>query len=326
MNSSTSNNTKRPHREKAAESRTAIVAAILANIAIAVTKFIAAYMTGSSAMLSEGIHSMVDTGNGALLLFGIRASRKPPDREHPFGHGKELYFWSLIVAIAIFAIGCATSIYEGVTHLIAPREIGNPFWNYIVLAFAFVFEGTSWLFGWRAFRLAKGRRGVVEAIHKTKDPSIFMVFFEDSAALMGLVVAFTGILLGHVFNTAYADGIASIVIGLILGFISFILAYESKGLLIGEGVDPEVLAKLRALVEADPDIAHVSRLLTMHFGPHEVLLALEVRFKDELSAVGVRKAVNRLRQEVRKAYPDITRVFFASESFGQDESTLRAHH
>jgi len=306
------------------ESKVAIIAAILANIAIAITKFIAAFITGSSAMLSEGIYSMVDTGNGGLLLFGIRASQRPADREHPFGHGKELYFWSLIVAIAIFAIGCATSIYEGITHLIHPHEIGDPFWNYIVLAFAFVFEGTSWIFGWRAFSFAKGRRGILEAIHKTKDPSIFMVFFEDSAALLGLLVAFAGVLLGRLFHTAYPDGIASIVIGLILGVISFILAYESKGLLIGEGVDPETLTKLRAVVEADPDVAHVSRLLTMHFGPHEVLLTLDLSFRNELSAVGVRTAVTRLREEVKKVSPDVTRIYFGSESFADGEE-LSSH-
>src|SRR5690242_19942804 len=183
-------------RDDASESRVAIIAAIVANIAIALTKLVAATATGSSAMLSEAIHSIVDTGNGGLLLLGIRASRKPPDVDHPFGHGRELYFWSLIVAIAIFAVGCATSIYEGITHLISPHRIGDPFWNYVVLASAFLFEGTSWVFGWRAFKVAKGRRGVLEAIHKTKDPSTFMVFFEDSAALLGVVVAFVGIFIG----------------------------------------------------------------------------------------------------------------------------------
>ena len=174
--------------------------------------------------------------------------------------------------------------------------------------------------------MAKGRRGGLEAIHKTKDPSSFMVFFEDSAALLGLVVAFIGILLGRVFPNPNADAIASIVIGLILGVISFILAYESKGLLIGEGVDAETLNKLRALIEADEDVAHVSRLLTLHFGPHEVLLTLDLRFRDELSAVGVRAAVNRLRKEVKKAHPDITRIFFASESVGHDEASFMTTH
>ena len=313
-------------RDDASESKVAITAAIVANIAIALTKLVAATATGSSAMLSEAIHSIVDTGNGGLLLLGIRASRRPPDFEHPFGHGRELYFWTLIVAVAIFAVGCATSIYEGVTHLISPHPIGNPFWNYVVLGSAFLFEGTSWIFGWRVFKMAKGRRGVLEAIHKTKDPSSFMVFFEDSAALLGLLVAFIGILLGRVFDNPNADAIASIVIGLILGVISFILAYESKGLLIGEGVDAETLNKLRALIEADGDVAHVSRLLTLHFGPHEVLLTLDLRFRDELSAVGVRAAVNRLRKEVKKVYPDITRIYFASESVGQDEASFMTTH
>lgn len=304
------------------ESKTAILAAILGNIAIAVTKFIAAAFTGSSAMLSEGIHSIVDTGNGGLLLLGIHKSRLAPDSEHPFGHGKELYFWSLIVAIAIFAVGCGMSLYEGITHLIHPEPAGNPFWNYVVLGFAFVFEGTSWVFGWKAFRAAKGRRGILEAIHKSKDPATFMVFFEDSAALLGLVIAFCGIFIGQQLNSPYGDGIASIMIGLVLGLVSSFLAYESKGLLIGEGVEREELRRLRSLIEADPDVEHVSRLLTMYFGPHEVLLTLELKFRDELSAVGVRTAVARLQKSVRAECPNITRIYFASESVAQDESAV----
>lgn len=296
------------------EPKTAILAAILGNIAIATTKFVAAALTGSSAMISEGIHSMVDTGNGGLLLLGIRASRKPPDFDHPFGHGKELYFWSLIVAVAIFAVGCGTSLYEGVTHLISPEPLGDPFWSYLVLGFAAVFEGTTWVFGWKVFRATKGRRGILEAIHKSKDPSSFMIFFEDSAALLGLVFAFSGILVGRVFANPYADGVASVLIGLLLGAISIFLIYETKGLLIGEAVDPETLRLIRKLVEADEDVEHVGHLLTMHFGPHEVLLNLEVRFRDKLSAVGVRAAVGRLQKNVRKHYPDITRIYFASES------------
>ena len=296
------------------ESKTAIVVAMLGNIAIATTKFVAAALTGSSAMISEGIHSMVDTGNGGLLLLGLRASRRPPDFDHPFGHGKELYFWSLIVAVAIFAVGCGTSLYEGVTHLISPEPLGDPFWSYLVLGFAAVFEGTSWVFGWKLFRATKGRRGILEAIHKSKDPSTFMIFFEDSAALLGLVFAFSGILLGRVFNNPYADGLASVMIGLLLGVISIFLIYETRGLLIGEAVEPETLRLIRNLIEADEDVEHVGHLLTMHFGPHEVLLNLEVRFRDKLSAVGVRAAVGRLRKNVRKHYPDITRVYFASES------------
>lgn len=300
------------------ESKAALIAAILGNIAIAVTKFVAAAFTGSSAMISEGIHSLVDTGNGGLMLLGIRQSRRAPDFEHPFGHGKELYFWSLIVAIVIFAVGSGASVYEGVTHLFSPQPLGNPFWSYLTLGFAFVFEGSSWVFGWKAFRVTKGRRGILEAIHKSKDPSSFMVFFEDSAALFGLVIAFSGIFLGRVLNNEYLDGGASVMIGLLLGVISIFLAYESKGLLIGEGVDDETLRRLRKLVETDEGVAHVSRLLTMHFGPHEVLLTLEVKFRDELSAVGVRAAVKRVQESVRQEHPDITRIYFASESVAEE--------
>ena len=304
----------------ASASKTAIVAAILGNVAIAVTKFVAAAFSGSSAMLSEGIHSLVDTGNGGLLLLGLHKGRKPPDSTHPFGHGKELYFWSLIVSITIFALGGGMSLYEGITHLFHPQSLSDPFWNYVVLGCAFIFEGTTWLFGWKAFRIVKGNRGVLEAIHKSKDPTSFIVVFEDSGTLLGLVIAFCGVFFGHRMNNPYLDGVASILIGLVLALMSFFLAYESKGLLIGEGVERETLRRIRTLVEADPAVEHVSRLLTMYLGPHEVMLTLEVKFRDELSAVGVRGAVARLQKSVRKEYPDITRIYFASESVAEDNS------
>ena len=303
------------------ESRLAIVVAILGNLAIATTKLIAAAFTGSSAMISEGIHSLVDTGNGGFMMLGISKSQKPADSEHPFGHGKELYFWSLIVSLAIFAVGCGMSIYEGLLHLSEPQPVSSPYWNYAVLACAFIFEGISWVFGWKAFRTTKGRYGILEAIHNSKDPSRFLVFLEDSAALLGIVIAFTGITLGWLLNTSSADAVASILIGLLLGVISIFLAYESKGLLIGEGVDRETLRRLRKLIEADKDVAHLSRLLTMHFGPNEILLALEIKFRDELSVLDVRTAVSRLKKTVQKEYPEITHVFFASESFDEDDTT-----
>ena len=310
---------KRTRKSKSSESKIAIIAAILGNVAIAVTKFVAAAVTGSSAMLSEGIHSLVDTGNGALMLLGIHKSKEAPDVEHPFGHGKELYFWSLIVSIAVFALGCGMSIYEGITHLHEPGRMANEHWNYAVLGCAVVFESITWWFGWKAFRSVQGPRGIIDAIHQSKDPSSFLVFFEDSAALLGLGIAFAGIFLGQQLNNPYSDGIASILIGLVLGLVSFFLAYESKGLLIGEGVDRETLNELRALIEADADVAHLGPILTMHFGPHEVLLTIELKFRDDLSAVGVRTAVGRLQRQIRHQHPDITRIFFASEALCQDE-------
>ena len=295
------------------------MAAIIGNLCVAATKFVAAAFTGSSAMLSEGIHSLVDTGNGALVLYGLRQSRRPPDFTHPFGHGKELYFWSLIVAITIFALGGGMSIYEGIWHLNHPIPPADPFWNYVVLGCAFCFEGATLLFGWKAFRTAKGNRGILEAMRKSKDPSSFIVVFEDSGALLGLGIAFCGVFLGHQLNNPYLDGVASIVIGLMLATMSFFLAYETKGLLIGEGVDQETLRRLRVLVEGDAGVAHISRLLTMYFGPHEVLLTLEVKFRDELSAVGVRATVARVQRNVKKEFPDITRIYFASESVAAEE-------
>ncbi|MBV9927341.1 MAG: cation diffusion facilitator family transporter [Acidobacteria bacterium] len=301
----------------ASESKLSIYAAIAGNLGIAATKAVAAYASGSSAMLSEAVHSLVDTGNGGLLLLGLRRSRRPPDFEHPFGHGKELYFYSLIVSLMIFTLGGGVSLYEGVRHVLRPEPARDPFWNYVVLGSAFVFEGVSWLFGWKAFRAARGRRGVIEAIHKSKDPTTFMVVFEDTGALLGLVVAFVGVYLGQRLGLPYLDGLASVVIGLMLGLMALFLAYETKGLLIGEGVERKTLERLRALVAADPAVEHVNRLLTMYFGPHEVMLTLEVKFRNELSAVGVRAAVARLHECIRREHPDITRVFFASESVAE---------
>jgi cation diffusion facilitator family transporter len=295
------------------ESRTAIFAAIAGNLAIAATKLVAAFFTGSSAMLSEGIHSLVDTGNGGLLLFGMRRSQKPPDANHPFGHGKELYFWSLVVAILIFALGGGMSVYEGVTHL-AHAELHDPTWNYVVLGFAIVFEGISFYFAFKAFRKEMTGDGVLKTIRASKDPTTFTVLFEDVAAMLGLIVAFFGIFLGHQLNNPYLDGVASIVIGAILAVVAGFLAYESKGLLIGEGVDPNVLDSIRSLVGADPAVAGIKKSLTMHFGPSEVLLTLDVRFKKHLRAEEIAEAVNRLERSIRAQHPEIKHIFIEAKS------------
>ncbi|MDX6384872.1 MAG: hypothetical protein QOK48_2445 [Blastocatellia bacterium] len=295
------------------ESRTAIFAAIVGNLAIAATKLIAAFFTGSSAMLSEGIHSLVDTGNGGLLLLGERKARKPPDTNHPFGHGKELYFWSLVVAILIFALGGGMSVYEGVTHM-RHAELRDPTWNYVVLGFAFIFEGMSCFFAFKAFRKEMSDQGVFGTIRDSKDPSTFTVLFEDTAAMLGLIVAFLGIFLGHLFNSPHLDGVASIIIGVILAVVAGFLAYESKGLLIGEGVDPAVLGSIRAIVRDDPAVKGIKKSLTMHFGPSEVLLTLDVRFKRQLTAEGVAEAVDRLEKKIRDRHPEIKYIFIEAKS------------
>jgi cation diffusion facilitator family transporter len=300
------------------ESRTAILAAIAGNLAIAVTKFIAASFTGSAAMLSEAIHSVVDTGNGGLMLLGQHRSRKPPDFDHPFGHGRELYFWTLIVAVLVFAVGGGISIYEGVTHIRRPATQESAVWSYSVLAVAAVFEGTSWFFGWKAFSAERGRLGVFEAIHVSKDPTSFSVLLEDSAALAGLLLAFLGIFLGRRFGMPQLDGVASAVIGVLLCAVAVVMAYESKGLLVGEGLGREELRELRALVESDPAVESVQHLYTMYQGAHEVLLAVELHFRSTISALEVRRAVSRLKGNIRARQPDITRIYFGAESFAED--------
>ena len=297
----------------AAESRTAIFAAIAGNVAIAVTKLVAAFFTGSSAMLSEGIHSLVDTGNGGLLLFGIRMSRRPADANHPFGHGKELYFWSLVVAILVFALGGGMSVYEGVTHLAHPHA-SDPTWNYVVLGFAFFFEGGSSFFAYKAFRKEMRGQGIFETIRASKDPTTFTVLFEDTAALLGLIVAFLGIFLGHQLNNPYLDGVASIIIGVILAVVAGFLAYESKGLLIGEGVDANTLKSIRSLARGDAAVEEVRKSLTMHFGPQDVLLALDIRFKKHLRAEEIATAIDRIERQIREQHPEIKHIFIEAKS------------
>jgi cation diffusion facilitator family transporter len=297
----------------------AIYGALVANLGIAATKFTAALLTGSSAMLSEGIHSLVDTGNQGLLLLGLKRSRRPADEDHPFGHGKEIYFWSLIVAILLFGLGGGMSVYEGILHVTEPVEVTSPVWNYGVLAFAFVFEGASFLIALGELRRRNPRAGLLRAIHRSKDPSVFVVVYEDFAALAGLVVAFVGVLLSHLLDLPVLDGVASVVIGLILGAVAVLLAWESKELLLGEAVRPEVVESVRALAAADPDVANLRRPLTMHLSPYEVLLNLDVQFREGISAAEVVRAVDRLEQSIRKAHPEMRRIFIEAENIAVPE-------
>jgi cation diffusion facilitator family transporter len=292
----------------------AIYGAMFANLAIAATKFVAAGLTGSSAMISEGIHSVVDTGNQLLLLFGIRRSQKPPDASHPFGHGMELYFWSLIVAMLLFGVGGGLSIYEGVTHLLHPHPLEDSLWNYASLGIAFVFEGISWLLAMRQLRPMIREKGAWKALRTSKDPSIIILFFEDSAALVGLVIAFLGIFLGHLWQTPLTDGIASILIGLLLTGVATFLIGQSRRLLLGESVDPEILESIRAIVAADPAVVGVKDPLTMHLGPEEVLLNLEIDFHEALPPGLITESINRLEQEIRRRHPEIQRIFIEARA------------
>ena len=292
-----------------------VYAAMGANVAIAITKFVAAFFTGSSAMLAEGVHSLVDTGNGALILLGVRRSRRPPSADHPFGHGKELYFWTLIVAILIFALGGGISFYEGILHLRHPRPVEDSGWAYGVLGAAFLFEGYSWLVAVREFRSRQRRRKPwLQAIRESKDPTTFTVLFEDSAAMLGLIVAFAGVFLGEQLDNPYLDGVASIVIGVILGAVALFLALESKGLLIGEAVDPAVRSSVCGLLESDRSVRRVVRMLTMHLAPREVLLTLELEFARGQSAADAAGAVERIDRAIRARHPEIRHIFIESQS------------
>jgi cation diffusion facilitator family transporter len=306
------------------ESVTAIFAAIIGNLLIAVTKFVASYFTGSSAMLSEGIHTVVDTGNGLMMLLGVRNSKKPPDEEHPFGHGRELYFWSLVVAFSIFGIGGGVSIYEGVTHILHPEQIRDPVWNYGVLGFSFVFEGISWYFGWRAFAKMRRGRPVIKAMQESKDPTSFTVVLEDSAALTGLLIAFFGVLLGHELNMPYFDGAASILIGVLLCCVALFLGAESRSLLIGEAVSKDVLHSIRDIAESDPNVEKALKILTIYIGPNDVAVTLELKFKKDITAVELRHAVRRIEKAIREKYPRIKNVFYEAESLSEKEKEIKA--
>lgn len=297
----------------ASGSKNVIFAALAGNTLIAITKFVAAFFTGSSAMLSEGIHSLVDTGNQGLLLYGIARAKRPADEEFPFGHGKEIYFWSFIVAILIFALGGGISIYEGIKHIQHPEAIENPLINYVVLGLAMLFEGGAWLFAFREFTRAKGKWGYVEAIKRAKDPSIFVVLFEDTAAMLGLMVAFAGITLTQLTGELWFDGAASIIIGLILVGTSIWLAYETKGLLIGESASRAVVEGIRGMVGAQVLVSHVNEVLTMHMGPDFILVNLSVDFADRATADEVESAIGEMDKSIKQRFPEVKRVFIEAE-------------
>ena len=293
----------------ASGSRLVIYAALIGNALISATKFVAAALTGSSAMLSEGIHSLVDTGNQILLLYGLKRAAKPADEDFPFGHGKEVYFWSFIVAILIFALGGGISIYEGIQHIKHPEPITNPMINYIVLGLAMAFEGAAWFFAFREFNRVRGARGYLEAIQRAKDPTIFVVLFEDSAAMLGLVVAFVGIWLTQVTGVLILDGIASVLIGLILVGTAIWLAIETKGLLIGESASKAVIRDIRGVLQTRRKIEHINQVLTMHMGPDFILVTISVDFVDRIPSEDIEADIASIKQAIRQKYPQVKQVF-----------------
>jgi cation diffusion facilitator family transporter len=304
----------------AGSSKTAIYAALVGNALIAVTKFVAASISGSAAMFSEGIHSLVDTGNQVLLLYGLKRAEKPPDAEFPFGHGKEVYFWSFVVAILIFGLGAGASLYQGWHHLNDPTPMGSLTINYVVLGFAIVFEGGALAVAFREFNKQRGRLSILAAVRGGKDPSLFVVVFEDSAAMLGLLVALAGLAIYQLTGNPMYDALASIGIGLILALTAAWLAYESKGLLIGESAAPETVAAIRIIVAADPRVLSVNEVATLHMGPEHVIVTLSLDFVDGIDSSEVERAVTELNRSVKEVDPAIRRVFVEAER-GQDHHT-----
>ncbi len=304
-----------------AESSKAVITAVLANLGIAAAKFTAFAFTGSSAMLSEAIHSVVDTGNGALLLLGQHQSRRPADEGHPFGHGKELYFWALLVALLIFLIGGGASLVEGIRHVRHPEPIEHPVWSYVTLGLALLFEGFSLLVSLREFRHAEGRPASWAAIHASKDPTVFTVIFEDTAALAGLLLALAGTLASQLLGWTRADGAASILIGLTLMSVAVLLVVESKALLVGEGADRATLQEIRHLAQAEPGVVRTGYPFTQYFGPDNVLLTLNVRFAETLTRDGIEQTVDRIEASLHARFPHIRHIFIEAESLRSPTST-----
>jgi cation diffusion facilitator family transporter len=307
------------------ESKGVIYAAIFANIAIAICKFSAAAVTGSSAMLAEAFHSTADSGNELLLLWGIKRSARPPDALHPYGYGKALYFYSLLVAVYIFGVGGGLALHEGISHLKHPEIPTHPGWNYAVLALAAVFDFYSWRISYRELRARKDpNESTWDEIKGGKDPTIFTVFLEDSAGLLGVLLAFLAIFLGRQFNNPYLDPIASIVIGLVLAVLAVFLGRESGALLVGERTNRARIASLKEIICADPAVEQVGDLLTMQLGPEEVLLTVNIQFRRKLTLEQLESAIERIEARIRGEQPSVQRIFIEAESFKPEKPSSKA--
>lgn len=298
----------------ASASKKIIIAALIGNTLISITKFVAASMTGSSAMLSEGIHSIVDTGNQILLLYGLKRAARPASPQFPFGHGKEIYLWSFVVAILIFAVGAGISIYEGIDHIRHPSTPNDPTVNYIVLGLAMIFEGGALYFALTEFNKVRGPYSYVEAVRRGKDPSLFVVLFEDCAAMLGLFVALAGIILAQITGNAFWDGAASVIIGLILAFTAIWLAHETKSLLIGEGANKDIVEGIHRIASKHESIKKINEVLTLHMGPEFILVNMSISFKSHLPIGNIEKAIEIITKEIKEEFPTAKKVFIEAES------------
>ena len=302
----------------ASGSHKVIIAALFGNLMIAIIKFVAAFQSGSSAMFSEAIHSVVDTCNQGLLLFGLHRSRRKADTNHPLGYGKELYFWAFIVALLIFSVGGGVSIFEGVHKLSSEsHSIQNPMMNYIVLGFSMLFEGYALWVAVREFNKNRGNTPFFQAIRDSKDPAVFTVLLEDSAALIGIILAFIGILLSHVFHFYIADAIASICIGILLCLVAWFMAVETKSLLLGESASVKVEQQIRTILAVDTrsDIDKINEILTLQASPESIFVVMSLDFSDSLTSAQVEKLVSDLEKDIKKNCPDVHKIFIEAQSF-----------
>jgi len=295
-------------------SRLVVLAALVGNLAIAVAKFVAAWLSGSSAMLSEGVHSLVDTTNEVLLLYGLHRAGQKPDATHPFGHGRELYFWAFIVALLVFAAGAGVSAYEGIQHIRHPEPASNHTVSYIVLGISFLFEGTSWWIALREFRASKGSLGYFEAFRRSKDPSTFTVLLEDSAALLGLGFAMTGLLAAQLLEMPVLDGVASLCIAAVLAMTAFLLARETKGLLLGEPAQPRVARHILQVANADADLRSANGVTTMQMGPDQVIAMLSAEFEDDRTTPQIEACITRIEKAVKQEYPELVALFIKPQA------------
>jgi cation diffusion facilitator family transporter len=298
----------------ASGSHKVVYVALGGNLMIAMAKFVAATISGSSAMLSEGVHSLVDTVNELLLLYGLRRAARPPDRSHPFGYGRELYFWSFIVALLVLAMGAGVSFYEGVMHIRQPEPVEHPLLNYLVLAVSVVFEGTSWYVALREFRARKGHLGYFEAFRLSKDPSTFTVLLEDSAALLGLLVALVGLIGAQLLAQPMLDGVASIGIAGVLAMSAMLLARETKGLLIGEPAHPAVSDAILAIAAGDAGVRCANGVLTVQMGPSQVVATLSAEFEDALTTPQIEACIDRIEKQAKVTHPEIVSLFIKPQT------------
>jgi cation diffusion facilitator family transporter len=301
-----------------AESNSSIYGALIANGLIAITKFAAAFFSGSSAMLSEGIQSLVDTSNELLLLLGIKRSKRPPDKKHPFGYGPELYFWSLIVSVLIFGLGGGMSIYEGITHIGNPKPITDPFWSYLVLGSAFIFETISIIISVKGFLKNSHHQGnFFQKLRASKDPGFFLVIYEDAADIAGLLIAFAGIVLSTWLGNPLIDGITSILIGIVLTIIAIVMIIETRNLLIGESAGAELVQDTEKLIQQDEDVFQVQTPLTMQLSPDEVLLALNLQFKKDLSGTEIVSTIARLEKKIKEKFPQVKQIYIEAANLSK---------